>query len=70
MVSYLLPVVGIALGAVVLNDPVTLNRIAGTVLVIAGIALVSGGTAVGRALATRSAGAPRPGDTAAEAEGR
>jgi drug/metabolite transporter (DMT)-like permease len=48
MVAYLLPVVGIALGAVVLRDPVTLNRVAGTVLVIAGIALVNSGPTLRR----------------------
>jgi len=48
MVAYLLPVVGIALGAAVMNDPITLNRIAGTALVIAGIALVNSGAAVRR----------------------
>src|SRR4051794_27167260 len=48
MVAYLLPVVGIALGAIVLNDPVTLNRILGTALVIAGIALVNSGPALRR----------------------
>ena len=48
MVAYLLPVVGIALGAVVLGDPVTLNRIGGTALVIAGIALVNSGPAMRR----------------------
>ena len=46
MVAYLLPVVGIFLGAMVLADPVTLNRIAGTALVIAGIAIVNSGAAV------------------------
>ena len=48
LVAYLLPVVGIVLGAVVLGDPVTLNRIAGTALVIAGIALVNRGPAAQR----------------------
>jgi len=48
MVAYVLPVVGIALGAVVLGDPITLNRIAGTALVMAGVALVNGGPAVRR----------------------
>jgi drug/metabolite transporter (DMT)-like permease len=48
MVAYLLPVIGIALGAVVLGDPVTLNRIGGTALVIAGIALVNSGSALRR----------------------
>jgi drug/metabolite transporter (DMT)-like permease len=50
MVAYLLPVVGIALGAVVLDEPVTINRIAGTALVIAGIALVNSGPALRRYL--------------------
>jgi len=54
MVAYLLPVVGIALGAAVMGDPVTLNRIAGTALVIAGIALVSSGPALRRYLDRRA----------------
>jgi drug/metabolite transporter (DMT)-like permease len=48
MVAYLLPVVGIALGAAVMGDPVTANRIAGTALIIAGIALVNSGPTVKR----------------------
>jgi len=48
MVAYVLPVVGIALGAIVLGDPITINRIAGTALVMAGVALVNGGPAVRR----------------------
>jgi drug/metabolite transporter (DMT)-like permease len=48
MVAYLLPVVGIALGVVVLGDPVTLNRIGGAALVIAGIAMVNSGPAMRR----------------------
>jgi drug/metabolite transporter (DMT)-like permease len=48
MVAYVLPVVGIALGAIVLGDPITLNRIAGTALVLAGVALVNGGSTVRR----------------------
>lgn len=54
MVAYLLPVVGILLGAAVLGDPVTLNRVAGTALVIAGIALVNSGPALRRALDRRA----------------
>ena len=50
MVAYLLPVVGIALGSIVLNDPLTLNRVLGTLLVIAGIALVNSGAALRRLL--------------------
>ncbi len=41
MVAYLLPVYGIGLGALVLREPVTLSTLAGTVLVIGGIALVN-----------------------------
>ncbi len=62
MVAYLLPVVGIVLGAVVLGDPITLNRVAGTVLVITGIALVNSGPALRRYLDGRT--------DAAHAEGR
>lgn len=53
-VSYLLPVVGITLGGLVLGDPVTANRIAGTAMVIAGIAIVSSGPSVRRRLDRRS----------------
>jgi drug/metabolite transporter (DMT)-like permease len=60
MVAYLLPVVGIALGAAVMHDPVTLNRIAGTALIIAGIALVNSGPTVKRLIDRRA-------DTAAAA---
>jgi drug/metabolite transporter (DMT)-like permease len=40
-VAYLLPVFGLTLGAVVLNEPVDSRLIVGTALVVAGIALVS-----------------------------
>jgi drug/metabolite transporter (DMT)-like permease len=59
MVAYLLPVVGIVLGAIVLDDPVTLNRLAGTALVIAGIALVNSAAAFRLLLGGRR---PRTGD--------
>jgi drug/metabolite transporter (DMT)-like permease len=39
--SYLLPVVGITAGALVLGEAVTGNRIVGTALIVAGIAIVS-----------------------------
>jgi len=58
MVAYLLPVVGIVLGALVLDDPVTLNRVLGTVLVIAGIALVNGGSALRRGTRSRPGAEP------------
>ncbi len=41
MVAYVLPVVGITLGALVMGDPVTPSRIGGTALVIGGVALVT-----------------------------
>jgi drug/metabolite transporter (DMT)-like permease len=40
-VAYLMPVVGIILGAVILSEPVTTNRLIGTALVIGGVALVN-----------------------------
>ena len=40
-VAYLMPVVGILLGALVLSEPVTPDRVLGTALVIGGIALVN-----------------------------
>jgi drug/metabolite transporter (DMT)-like permease len=54
MVAYLLPVVGIVLGAIVLGDPLTANRIGGTALVIAGIALVNSGPALRRLVPSRA----------------
>ena len=53
-----------------LDDPITLNRIAGTALVIAGIALVNSGTAVRRVLATAVDAGRGPADTAADADAR
>jgi drug/metabolite transporter (DMT)-like permease len=40
-VAYMMPVVGIALGAIFLAEAITLNRVIGTVLVIGGVALVN-----------------------------
>ncbi len=42
LVAYLLPIVGIVLGFVVLQEPIDVTLIAGTALVIAGVALVNG----------------------------
>lgn len=42
LVAYLLPVVGIVLGYLVLDEPVGPSLLAGTVLVIAGVAIVNG----------------------------
>jgi len=41
LVAYLLPVYGIALGALVLSEPIAQSTLVGTGLVIAGIALVN-----------------------------
>jgi drug/metabolite transporter (DMT)-like permease len=41
MVAYLLPEYGIALGAIVLSEPIAASTLLGTILVIAGIALVN-----------------------------
>ena len=50
------------LGSAILRDPLTLNRIAGTALVIAGIALVNSGAAMARAVRR----APGPGSEGRE----
>jgi drug/metabolite transporter (DMT)-like permease len=42
LVAYLLPIVGIVLGFLVLQEPIDVTLIAGTALVIAGVALVNG----------------------------
>jgi drug/metabolite transporter (DMT)-like permease len=41
LVAYVIPVVGIALGAIVLQEPVDARLVIGTALVIAGVALVN-----------------------------
>ena len=63
MVAYLLPVVGIVLGAVVMNDPITANRIGGTVLIIAGIGLVNSGPALRRLIPSRAQAGAGAGST-------
>jgi drug/metabolite transporter (DMT)-like permease len=42
LVAYLLPIVGIVLGALVLQEPIGPALIVGTALVTAGVALVNG----------------------------
>jgi drug/metabolite transporter (DMT)-like permease len=63
MVAYLLPVVGIALGAVVLQEPLAPSTLLGTALVICGIALVNSrlGTRPAVAGAEATAGQVRDG---------
>ena len=41
LVAYLLPVYGIALGALVLSEPIAISMLVGTALIIGGIALVN-----------------------------
>jgi drug/metabolite transporter (DMT)-like permease len=58
MVAYLLPVVGIVLGAIVLREPLTINTLFGTLLVIGGIALVNSRYGTRTVFAGRGAGTP------------
>jgi drug/metabolite transporter (DMT)-like permease len=58
MVAYLLPVVGIALGALVLQEPLAPSTVLGTALVIAGIALVNSRLGTRPALASGSPATP------------
>lgn len=58
MVAYLLPVVGILMGTI-LGEPVTVVRIGGTALIIAGIALVNSGPGFRRLLDGRADAAAR-----------
>lgn len=53
-VSYLIPVVGIALGWLFMGDSVTIFRVGGTALIIAGIALVNSGRALKRLVDRRA----------------
>ena len=55
MVAYLLPVVGIALGALVLQEPIAPSTFLGTALVIGGIALVNSRCGTRRLFAGRGA---------------
>jgi drug/metabolite transporter (DMT)-like permease len=41
MVAYLLPVYGIALGGLILNEPIDIRLLIGTALIIGGVALVN-----------------------------
>ena len=47
-VTYLIPVVAVALGALVLGEPVTWNLFAGGVLVLLGLAIAEGRLGMGR----------------------
>jgi drug/metabolite transporter (DMT)-like permease len=54
LVAYTLPVWGIALGFVVLNEPITAGLAAGTALILAGITLVNSRSGLWRRLISRS----------------
>ncbi|HEY8438154.1 MAG TPA: EamA family transporter [Candidatus Limnocylindrales bacterium] len=56
LVAYLLPVVGIVLGAVVLNETIAITTLVGTALVIGGIALVNSRYGTRTVFAGRGAG--------------
>ncbi|HEX5825758.1 MAG TPA: DMT family transporter [Candidatus Limnocylindrales bacterium] len=66
MVAYLLPVYGIVLGALVLAEPIAPSTIFGTILVIAGIALVNSRYGTRPLLAPRSAAAAASREGAAQ----
>jgi drug/metabolite transporter (DMT)-like permease len=54
MVAYLLPLYGIVLGALVLNEPVDGRLVLGTALIIGGVALVNAPAGARAILARRS----------------
>jgi drug/metabolite transporter (DMT)-like permease len=60
MVAYVMPVVGIALGAIVASEPISLAMIVGTILVIGGIALVNARIGQRRLFAERRTPEQRP----------
>lgn len=65
MVTYLIPVVAVALGVIVRHEPVTWNLFAGAAVVITGVALAEGRIGPGRVRspATEVAGLVSPADT-------
>jgi drug/metabolite transporter (DMT)-like permease len=63
MTSYLLPVVGIAAGALALGEAVTANRIGGTALIACGIAIVSSPKVVARLARLAGRGEPEASST-------
>ncbi|HUQ79358.1 MAG TPA: DMT family transporter [Patescibacteria group bacterium] len=72
MVAYLLPVVGIGLGALVLSEPISLSTIVGAALVIGGIALVNSrhGTRPLFRQGTSPPSEPEPGQATTPSAGR
>lgn len=59
MVTYVFPVVGLALGIIFLDESLTLRLIVGTVLIVGGI-LVVNGSGLLQSLRARKTGAPAP----------
>ncbi len=69
MVAYLLPIVGISLGALA-GEPVTIPRLVGTGLIIAGVALVNSRYGARRLWGRAPAPAPAPAPVGAGGEAR
>jgi drug/metabolite transporter (DMT)-like permease len=57
MVAYLMPMVGIGLGVVVASEPISLQAIVGTALIIGGVALVNARIGQRRLFGRRAAAA-------------
>ena len=60
LVTYIIPTVGLLLGAFVLDEKLGLNALPGAALIVAGVAMVAGGFrfALGRQLLARTTGVP------------
>jgi drug/metabolite transporter (DMT)-like permease len=60
LVTYIMPTVGLLLGALVLDEKLGLNALLGAALIVAGVAMVAGGfrLSLGRRLLTRTSGVP------------
>ncbi len=57
LVTYIIPIVGLFLGWLVLDESIGLNTVLGSLLIIAGVAVVMGGRAPARSPETRVAAA-------------
>src|SRR3954468_14629615 len=60
LVAYLLPIYGLALGALVLHEPIAITTLAGAVAIIAGIALVNSRYGTRTVFTGRAASPPDP----------
>ncbi len=70
LVTYAMPVVGIILGVIVLRERIGWAELAGTALIIGGIALVNSRVGQRRLLGRATSAAGRPGDQASASAGR